>query len=114
MEGVPSVAVEVRAAGFRDPVLIVASDQEVSRLATAWAESFTAAGWTYRVLVSDGRPGPGEIAMIAAEAVSLSAATVVAVGGAAVIAAARSAAAECSLAFVAFPGAGAAGEPATL
>lgn len=103
----------LRAAGLAGPVLVVADDEAVARLAPAWAEAFSAAGWLHRVLAA----GPGavaEVAAIAAEAESLRAAALVAAGDAAVLAAVQQAAAACRLPCVALPLGMRDAEPATL
>jgi glycerol dehydrogenase-like iron-containing ADH family enzyme len=80
------------AAGLEGPVLVVADDDSIGRLAPAWAASFAAVGWVHRVVA--GRDAdPAEVESLAAEARSLKAATVIGTGGASVRAAARAAAA---------------------
>lgn len=103
----------LRAAGLAGPVLVVADGELISRLAPAWAEAFSAAGWLHRVLAA-GHAVAGEVAAIAAEAESLRAAALVAAGDAAVLAAVEQAAAACRLPCVALPCAVGDAERATL
>lgn len=78
----------VAAAGGRPPVLVIATQETVGRLAPAWLESFDKAGWLYRVRSFGGRATAAENAALAAEARSLDAQTIVAIGDADLAAAA--------------------------
>lgn len=77
------------AAGHGPPVLVIADQDTVARLAPAWLESFDGAGWLYRVRSFGGRATNAEIAALAAEARSLDAKTIVAIGDATLQAAAK-------------------------
>ena len=67
--------------GPAGPVLIVADNEAIARLAPRWAARFAAVGRMYRVrLLSHG--SPAELAAVAAEARSLPAAGILAAGDA--------------------------------
>lgn len=74
------------------PVLVVADDATIARLAPAWAEAFAAAGKVHRVVVHD--------VDVVAAAAGLGARVVVAAGPADAVAAARLAAATLGVPLV--------------
>ena len=76
------LAEALAAAGHGPPVLVIADQDTVGRLAPAWFESFDEAGWLYRVRSFGGRANDAEIAALAAEARSLGAKSIAAVGDA--------------------------------
>ena len=86
------LAEALAAAGHGPPVLVIADQDTVARLAPAWLESFDKAGWLYRVRSFGGRATDAEIAALAAEATSLGAKTIAAIGDATLQAAAKAAA----------------------
>lgn len=86
------LAAALAAAGGRPPVLIVASQETVGRLALAWLASCDEAGWVYRVRSFGGQATDAEIAALAAEAQSLGAKTIAAIGDADLLMAAKAAA----------------------
>ena len=79
-------------AGHGPPVLVIADQGTVARLAPAWLDSFDEAGWLYRVRSFGCRATDAEIAALAAEAMSLGAKTIAAIGDATLQAAAKAAA----------------------
>ena len=66
-----------------DPILVVADNDAIARLAPRWAGQFAAAGRLYRVRLA-GVPGDREIERLATEARSLEAVAIAAAGGEAV------------------------------
>jgi len=97
------IAAQMRAVGLSGPVLVVAGNSAIARLAPGWAAAFAAAGWTHRVRLCGGESSRREIAALAAEAASLSACVIVAAGGGKTLDAARAAAAARQIAFVSCP-----------
>lgn len=97
------IARQMQAAGLSGPVLVVAGNSAIARLAPVWAEAFAEAGWTHRVRLCGGESSRREIAALAAEAADLSARVIVAAGGGKTIDAARAAAAARRIAFVSCP-----------
>lgn len=97
------IAVQMRAVGLSGPVLVVAGNSAIARLAPVWAEAFAEAGWTHRVRLCGGESSRREIAALAAEAAGLSARVIVAAGGGKTLDAARAAAAARQIAFVSCP-----------
>jgi glycerol dehydrogenase-like iron-containing ADH family enzyme len=80
------------AAGREPPVLVIADQDVVGRLARAWLESFDEVGWLYRVRSFGGVATEQEIAALAAEARSLGAKTIAAIGDSTLLMAAKAAA----------------------
>ena len=97
------IAAQMQAVGLSGPVLVVAGNAAIARLAPLWAAAFAAAGWTHRVRLRGGESSRREIAALAAEADSLSARVIVAAGGGKTLDAARAAAAARQIAFVSCP-----------
>ncbi|NBW86821.1 MAG: iron-containing alcohol dehydrogenase [Planctomycetia bacterium] len=97
------IADQMRAVGLSGPVLVVAGNSAIGRLAPIWAAAFAAAGWTHRVRLCGGESSRREIATLAAEAAGLSARVIVAAGGGKTLDAARAAAAARQIAFVSCP-----------
>ena len=97
------IAAQMQAVGLSGPVLVVAGNAAIARLAPLWAAAFAAAGWTHRVRLCGGESSRREIAALAAEADSLSARVIVAAGGGKTLDAARAAAAARQIAFVSCP-----------
>lgn len=97
------IAAQMRAVGLSGPVLVVAGNAAIARLAPTWAAAFAAAGWTHRVRLFGAESSRREIAALAAEAASLSARVIVAAGGGKALDAARAAAAASRLPFVSCP-----------
>lgn len=80
------------AAGREPPVLIIADQDTVGRLAPAWLESFDEMGWLYRVRSFGGMATEQEVAALAAEARSLGAKSIAAIGASTLLMAATAAA----------------------
>ena len=87
MRGMPTkdargrgLAATLAAANCEPPVLVVANQATVGRLARAWLASFDEAGWLYRVRSCEGAATEAEIAALATEARSLGAETIAAIG----------------------------------
>ncbi len=97
------LADEMRAVGLSGPVLVVAGNAAISRLAPTWAAAFTAAGWQHRVRAFGGESSRREIAALAREARSVDAAVIVGAGGGKTLDAARAAAAADRRPFVSCP-----------
>ncbi|MFM8414827.1 MAG: hypothetical protein ACKOCX_08885 [Planctomycetota bacterium] len=62
------------------PILVVADNEAIARLAPRWAEQFAAAGRLHRVRLA-GAPSDREIERLASEARSLAAVAIAAAGG---------------------------------
>jgi alcohol dehydrogenase class IV len=86
------LAATLAAANRAPPVLVVANQATVGRLARAWLESFDEAGWLYRVRSCGEASTEAEIAALVAEARGLGAETIVAIGDSALLTAAKAAA----------------------
>ncbi|MCE9630411.1 MAG: glycerol dehydrogenase [Planctomycetia bacterium] len=97
------VADEMQAVGLSGPVLIVAGNAAITRLAPTWAAAFAEAGWLHRVRAFGGESSRREIEALAREAAALGAAVIVAAGGGKTLDAARAAAAARRLPFVSCP-----------
>jgi glycerol dehydrogenase-like iron-containing ADH family enzyme len=97
------LAAAMQASGLADPVLIVADDPAVARLAPVWQAAFAEARWTHRVLVFGGTVSRREVDAITAEAGSLGAAVIVGAGTTTVLDAALAAAAAVGLPAVVCP-----------
>lgn len=81
------------------PVLIVADNDAIARLAVRWQDFFSAAGRSYRVrLLSAG--SPAELAAVAAEARSLAAGSILAAGSSLLVGRAARAATAAGLPLV--------------
>jgi glycerol dehydrogenase-like iron-containing ADH family enzyme len=80
------------AAGREPPVLVIADQDVVGRLARVWLESFDEVGWLYRVRSFGGMATEQEIAALAAEARSLGAKSIAAIGDSTLLMAATAAA----------------------
>lgn len=81
------------------PILVVADNDAICRLAPRWARAFAGAGRHYRVRLV-GSPSDQEIDRVAAEATSLAAAEIMGAGGAASQAVAAAVAARLGLSLV--------------
>lgn len=79
-----------------DPILVVADNDAIRRLAPVWARAFAAAGRLHRVRLA-GSPSEREIDRVAAEATSLAAVEIMGAGGAASQAIAAAVAARLGL-----------------
>ncbi|MEI6505067.1 MAG: glycerol dehydrogenase [Planctomycetota bacterium] len=97
------LADEMQAVGLVGPVLIVAGNAAITRLAPTWAEAFAEAGWLHRVRLFGGESSRREIKSLGREAESLDAAVIVGAGGGKTLDAARAAAAALRLPFVSCP-----------
>jgi hypothetical protein len=109
---VAALAAAVAATGGDGPVLVIADHETIGRLGPRWSRLFAAVGRPYRVRLGGGgaaipaddptgRADPRDIADARAEADALGAALLVGAGAASVVEAARRAAAERGLPFVA-------------
>jgi glycerol dehydrogenase-like iron-containing ADH family enzyme len=83
----------------KGPLLVIADNESIARLAPRWAEAFTAAGLHYRVRLV-GSLGDRELEAILAEARSLAAGTILTAGQPATIALAAAAADRLGLPLV--------------
>jgi glycerol dehydrogenase len=97
------LAAEMQAVGLSGPVLVVAGNAAITRLAPLWAASLADVGWEHRVLAFGGESSRGEIDAIAAEAAALGAGVIVGAGGGKTLDAARAAAAARQVPFVSCP-----------
>lgn len=79
------------------PVLVVADNEAIARLAPRWAETFAAAKLGYRVRLAGSLGEPAELEGVIAEARSLAAGAILAAGAPSTQALARAAAAELGL-----------------